>query len=78
MASKSDYEKYCEKLRSLEYDLDEIPGDYFTHETLLIKELFFAVFEEHMSVEEAFRFLKQFYDVSLNGIKNRLILEGYI
>lgn len=77
MASKSDYERYCEKLRSLKYDLDEIPKDYFKHETLLIKDLFYTIFEDYMSPQEAFEDLKHFYNVSLQNIKNKLIREGY-
>ncbi|WP_298525122.1 hypothetical protein [uncultured Methanobrevibacter sp.] len=78
MVLKSDYEGYSLKLRSLEYDLDEIPKDYFKHETLLIKELFYVIFEEHMTVQEALNHLKRFYNVSFQKIKNKLIREGYI
>lgn len=78
MVSKSAYERYSLKLRSLDYDLDEIPKDYFKHETLLIKDLFYTIFEEYLTVQEAFNDLKQFYNVSFNNIKNKLIREGYI
>lgn len=78
MALKSDYESYCMSLRSLVYDLDEIPKDYFKHETLLINELFYLIFEEFRTVQEALNYLKSFYDISIVKIKNKLISEGYI
>ena len=78
MALKSDYESYCMSLRSLAYDLDEIPEDYFEHETLLIKEFFYLIFEEFMTVQEALNDLKAFYNISIPKIKNKLINEGYI
>lgn len=78
MASKSDYENYCRKLRSLEYELGKIPDDYFKHETLLIKDLFFTIFEEYMTAQEAFDDLELFYNVSFQNIKNKLIREDYI
>ena len=78
MASQNYYETYCGKIRSLKYELDEIPKNYFKHETLLIKDLFFLIFEEYMTVQEAFDDLKQFYNVSLQNTKNKLIMEGYI
>ncbi len=78
LALKSDYESYCMSLRSLVYDLDEIPKDYFKHETLLINELFYLIFEEFRTVQEALNYLKSFYDISIVKIKNKLISEGYI
>lgn len=78
LALKSDYENYCMSLRSLVYDLDEIPEDYFKHETLLIKEFFYLIFEEFMTVQEALNDLKVFYNISIPNIKNKLISEGYI
>ena len=78
MTSQNDYKTYYTKLRSLEYELDEIPKDYFKHETMLINNLFFMIFEEYMTVQEAFDDLKQFDNVSLQKPKNKLIKEGYI
>ena len=78
MALKSDYESYRMGLRSIAYDLDEIPKDYFKHETLLVNEFFYLIFEEFLTVQEALNELKAFYNISILKIKNKLISEGYI
>ena len=78
MAVKSEYEKYKLKKRSLKYPLDKIPEDYFIDDIVLIQDFFYNVFEMGMSVDASFKFLKDFYNTSLNSIKSRMISEGYL
>ena len=66
------------EIEVIEIWLDEIPEDYFNHETLLIKEVFYMIFEEYMTPQEAFKDLKLFYNISIQNFKNRLLNEGYI
>ena len=73
-----EFKLYENKSRSINYDFNKIPDDYFIKDMTLIKDFFHVYFEEIGDVNYTFEDLELHYDVSFEHIKDKLIEDGLI